>query len=109
MFDGGTTQGPFYIYALVMILFGLPLGLDALLRLPSSYRKVGLHKWKWALTALVSNLLFLGPVFGVVYLFWARRKIKATKPRSAVLMRILSVFFGPVTVGGPSSGSWDQG
>ncbi len=76
------TSGPWYYCALVTILVGWPLTLDALLRWPSSYRKAGLHKWKWVTAALLSNLLFYpGLVFAIVYLFSARAKIRATKPR----------------------------
>jgi hypothetical protein len=75
------THGGWYIYGFVVILFGLPVGIDALSRWPSTYHRAGLRKWPWALAALLSNLLLLGPFFAAVYLVTARRMIAATKPR----------------------------
>ena len=74
------SSGPWYYYGLVVILFGVPVALDALLRWPSSYKSAGYHKWKWVLAALISNLLLIGPVFGLVYIITARHGIRAAKP-----------------------------
>jgi hypothetical protein len=74
------TSGPFYWYGFVVLFFGVPVAIDVLCHWPSTYRKAGLHKWRWALAALASNLLVVGPVFAVLYLFTAHRRIRATKP-----------------------------
>jgi hypothetical protein len=75
------THGGWDVYAILIFFFGIPVGLDALLHSPSTYRRAGLKKRPWALAALVSNILLVGPIFAVVYLVKAHRPIRATKPR----------------------------
>jgi hypothetical protein len=75
------THGWWDVYAILLFTIGPLVGLIALCRFSSTYRRVGLRKWRWALAAVLCNVLLVGPIFAVVYLVAVAPKIRAAKPR----------------------------
>ena len=74
-------HGGWDYYALALFTLGPWSLIDAACHQARTYQAAGLRKSRWVLTAVVSNVFLLGPVFAVVYLVTAHHKIRAVKPK----------------------------
>ncbi len=74
------THGGWDYYALALFTLGPWSLIDAVCHQARTYRAASLRKNRWVRTAVVSTVFLLGPVFAVVYLVTAHRKIRAVKP-----------------------------
>jgi hypothetical protein len=75
------THGGWDYYALALFTLGPWSLIDAVCHQARTYRAAGLRKSRWVVTAVASTVLLLGPVFALVYLVTAHRKIQAVRPK----------------------------